>query len=261
VHTLPDHSTRFLREAGPVEWDEAGCRAARIDPPVSRILHVVAELEADTAITTRHAHTLGIDRADDVAAFLPQWAAEEAEHARAITILLGRQTYDPPVPAPPVIERRRRLVSHVPRQAIGRLRATGLVYCTLGAAAEYVTVVIYRELVTMVDDRAVAELLRGITRQERRHCAFFLSAARRRAREISPAEARLARWVLRAMWEPPGVPSLGLAAWRDAFAPFLDDRTLRARVVEMDRIVGTIPHLEGLHLMRDFLAEQVPQAA
>jgi rubrerythrin len=258
VKTLPEHATRFLREAGPVPWNEAACARARVDPQVSRILHVVAQLEADTAITTQHAHTLGIDRGADIAAFLRQWAAEEAEHSRAISLLLQHQTYDPPVPAPPAIERHRRLVARIPRQALGRMRTTGLVYCTLGAAAEYVTVVIYRELVTMIADPAVAALLRAITSQERRHCAFFLTAARERARALSPVEARLTRWVLAEMWAPPGVPSLGLDTWRDAFAPFVEDAALRTRVEEMDRVVDTIPHLAGLHLMQQFLEQCVP---
>ena len=257
----PAHAARFLRDAGTVTWDEARLSGARLDPRVSRLLHVVAELEADTSITTRHAHTLGIDRATDVAAFLPQWAAEEAEHARAIRVLLRHQTYDPPRTASPSIQRHRRLVARVPRQMLGRLRATGLVYCTLGAAAEYVTVVVYRELVAMVDDPSVASLLREITRQERRHCAFLLAAARERGSALSPGEARLTRWVLTRMWEPPGVPSLGIDVWRDAFAPLIDDATLRARVEKMDRIVDTIPHLAGMHLMGRFLTERVPLAA
>jgi len=261
VKTLPEHATRFLREAGLVPWDEPACTAAHVDPQVCRVLHVVAQLEADTAITTQHARTLGIDRAGDVAAFLPQWAAEEAEHARAICDLLSHQRYEPPVAAPAAIARRRRLVARLPRQLFGRLRGTGLLYCTLGAAAEYVTVIVYRELLAMVDDPAVAELLRAITRQERRHCAFFLTAARKRAQEISSIEARLTRRVLAQIWEPPGVPSLGIDAWRDAFAPFIDDVQLRARVEEVDRIVDTIPHLAGMQLMQRFLEERVPLAA
>jgi len=261
MRTLPEHAARFLRDAGLVHWDEVACAGARVDPQVSRILHVVAQLEADTAITTQHAHTLGIDRADDIAAFLPQWAAEEAEHARAISVLLQHQTYVPPVAAPPAIARHRRLVARVPRQLFGRLRATGLVYCTLGAAAEYVTVVVYRELVAMVDDQAVEALLHEITHQERRHCAFLLTAARERARAISPVEGHLTRWVLAEMWAPPGVPSLGLDAWRDAFGPFIDDAVLRARVQEMDRIVDTIPHLGDLHLMQQFLEQRAPLAS
>ena len=102
---------------------------------------------------------------------------------------------------------------------------------------------------------------REITRPERRHCAFLLTAARERGGAISSVEARLTRWVLEEMWEPPGVPSLGLDhVARPAFAPFIDDTTLRARVAEMDRIVDAIPHLADLHLMQRFLEQRVPLA-
>ncbi|MFN8028606.1 MAG: hypothetical protein U0W40_20300 [Acidimicrobiia bacterium] len=261
ARTVPDHAARFLRDSGLVEWDQGAFARAHVAPEWCQVLHVVAELEADTAITAQHAHTLGIDRAADIAAFLPVWADEEAEHARAIAILLRHQAYEPPVAAPAAIARHRRFVARLPRSLFGHLRPTGLVYCTLGAAAEYVTVVVYRELTTHVDDVAVARLLRDIERQERRHCAFFLTGARLRARELSNVEARLTRQLLRTMWEPPGVPSLGLPVWRDAFAPFLDDPALRSRVQEMDRIVDTIPHLGGMHLMERFLTEAVPLAA
>lgn len=258
---LPDHAARFLRDAGPVEWDDSILAAARVDPGWCRVLHVVAGLEADTAITAGHARTTGIDRADDLAAFLPAWADEEAEHARAISALLAHQAYEAPVPAPAAIARHRRVAARVPRSVLGRLRVTGLVYCTLGAAAEYVTVVVYRALAAQIGDPAVTSLLRDIERQERRHCAFLLTAARRRAHGLSPMEARVARRVLRTMWEPPGVPSLGLPVWRAAFAPFLVDAHLRARVREMDRVVDAVPHLDGLGLMDRFLREQVPLAA
>jgi rubrerythrin len=255
---VPEHAARFLRDAGPVPWDESRLVAAHVDEPACRILHVVSGLEADTEITTRHARTLGIDRADDVSAFLDVWAAEEAEHAHALGALLAHQTYRAPEPAPASIERRRRLVALLPRQVLGRLPQTGLLYCALGAAAEYVTIAVYDELSGLVDDPAVDDLLRSISRQERRHCAFFLSAARARARAMSSVNGRLTRRVLVEMWDPPGVPSLGLAAWRDAFAPFLADAELRARVLEMDRVVDSIPHLEGLDLMLNFLRDHAP---
>jgi hypothetical protein len=256
VPTLPDHAERFLRDAGLVRWDEGGSASVHVRPDWSRMMHVVAGLEADTAITARCVQTLGLDRADDIAAFAPVWAAEEAAHARSIRALLAHQVYDQPAPAPPSIARKRRLLAGLPRRAAARLRPTGVVYCTLGAAAEYVTVLVYGELRARVGDPSVAGLLAEITRQERRHHAFFFTAARIRATALSPVEVRVTRRVLASMWQPPGVPSLGVSAWRQAFAPLLDDARLRARVLQMDRIVDAIPHLAGLRLMERFLADR-----
>jgi hypothetical protein len=253
---VPGHLTRFLRDAGLVEWHEATVVSAPVDPDWCRVLHVVAQLEADTAISAQHAHTLGIDRTADVAAFLPVWTAEEAAHAAAIRAVLERQVYEAPTAAPGSIARRRRTVARLPRRAIGRLRPIGVLYGVLGAAAEYVTVLVYGELATRVEDPAVVALLREIARQERRHCAFFRGLARQRAGALSRVEAQLARRVLMAMWEPPGVPSLGLTVWRETFAPLLEDPRLRERVLGMDRVVDSVPGLEDLGLMERFLTDR-----
>jgi hypothetical protein len=255
---LPEHATRFLRGAGLVRWDAAELRTGRIGAGWCRMLHAVAQLEADTAITVEHAHTLGLDRHRDLAAFLPVWAAEEAEHARALRALLGRERYEVPPAPPAAIARTRHLTARIPRRPLGRWRPTGVVFGALGAAAEYVTVVVYQALAAQVGDPGVSSLLRDITRQERRHCAFFLAAARTRAPAMSRFEVRATRRVLTSMWAPPGVPSLGLPVWLDTFAPLLGDPALRARVRGMDRIVDSVPGLDGLHLMDGFLAQHLP---
>lgn len=258
---LPEHAARFLRGAGLVRWNQSAFGTPRVGARWCRILHAVAGLEADTAITVRHAHTLGLDRHRDLAAFLPAWAVEEAEHARAIRALLAHELYEAPHAAPASIVRMRGLSARMPRRALGRWRPSGVVFGALGAAAEYVTVVVYHEVASQVGNPAVASLLREITKQERRHSAFFLTAARTRAAGMSTTEAWCARRVVASMWAPPGVPSLGLPVWLDTFAPLLGDEHLRARVREMDRIVDTIPGLEGLHLMNGFLAAHAPPGA
>jgi len=252
------HVERFLRRSGLIDWDGDLLARSRLDPELCRTLHVAALLEQDTEITVRQTRALGLDRVDDVAAFLPVWEAEEAEHARALRWLLSHQHYRPPQPHPAAISRRRRLVARVPASTVGRLSPTALVYCALGAAAEYVTILTYTELVREVDDPAVDALLRAITRQEGRHFAFFLAAARSRAHAISPTSGRLARRALVALWEPVGVPSLGIDAWTAQFGRLLDDARFRARIEGMDRVVDSIPHLGGLRLMETFLRARVP---
>lgn len=252
------HIERFLRRSGLIDWDGDLLARSHLDPELCRTLHVAALLEQDTEITVRQTRALGLDRVDDVAAFLPVWEAEEAEHARALRWLLSHQRYRPPQPRPAAIPRRRRLVARVPASALGRLPSTGLVYCALGAAAEYLTILTYTEVTREVDDPAVGALLQDITRQEGRHFAFFLAAARARADAISPMSGRLARRALVAVWEPVGVPSLGVDAWTAQFGRLLGNARFRARIEGMDRVVDSIPHLDGLHLMETFLRERVP---
>jgi hypothetical protein len=205
----------------------------------------------------RQARSLGLERSHDLAAFLPVWDEEEAEHGRALHFLLSHQMYDPPRPAPATISLRRRTVARVPTGLLGRLPQTEFLFCVLGAAAEYLAIVTYTELVKRTHEPAVGALLRDIARQEARHFAFFLAVAKDRGAAISNLNGRVARRVLASIWEPIGVPSLGRPAWQHLFSGWMQDADFTARLGVMDRVVDSIPHLNGMHLMTDFLREVV----
>lgn len=248
-----DYVTRFLRHAGTISWDPDALAGATVDNSLARILHVAAQLEEDTAITVRHGHSFRIEREADMATFLPVWDSEENEHAVSLRHLLQHQHYDAPVPAPRHISARRRALAHLPASLIGRLPQTTFLFCTLGAAAEYLAMVTYTELGKRTDEPAVASLLRDIVRQEARHFAFLLATAQQRGQRLSPRQGRLARRALDALWEPIGVPSLGRAAWDDLFAPWIAEPQFNARLRMMDRVVDSIPHLGGMRLIERFL--------
>ena len=248
-----DHLQRFLRLAGPIAWDRDELASCVVDAELARILHVAAMVEADTDITARQATALGLTAAPDLAAFLPVWATEEAEHGRALRALLAGRPYRVPLPPPPAISRRRRLLAGVPLGALHHLPQTELVLCALGAAGEHSALVTYTELAKRIDDPVAQRLLRAVIRQEGRHLDFFLAAAQRRATSMSRVGGRLARRAMVAIWQPAGVPSLGRDVWRDVFSAWLDDDEILARFEGMDRVVDAIPHLAGLGLMRGFL--------
>jgi hypothetical protein len=250
-----DYVDRFRAQAGLISWDPNDLRSCSTGSDLARILHVAALLEEDTAITVRQGASLGMHRCADLAVFLPQWDAEEAEHGRALRCLIEGQDYEAPSPAPRSIGLRRRTLARIPASTFARVPQTSFLFCVLGAAAEYVATTIYAELASRTDSRVVEQLLRSIARQEARHFAFFLAAARVRGRSLSTMNGRLARLVLRTVWEPIGVPTLGAPAWRDMFADWLDDDGFRRRVEMMDRVIDSIPHLEGAGLMRRFLDE------
>lgn len=260
-HPPEEYTQRALRGAGKIHWDSERLAGSSIHPDLARILHVGALLEDDTAITVRHADSLGLSRSRDLAQFLPMWDEEEAEHGRALHFLLGRQQYTPPEAAPASISRRRRALSRLPLSAVGRFPQTPFLFCVLGAAAEYVATVTYHELIKRVDDPSVTQLLRDITRQEARHFAFFLAAAKHRGAALSATNGRIARRALTAMWEPIGVPSLGRPVWERLFGEWMRDEDFVARITMMDRVVDSIPHLCELHLMESFLQETLSRAA
>lgn len=251
----PVYLDRFRARAGLITWDREVLAGTRLPPDLARILHAAALLEGDTALTVRQCIALGFDRLADLAPFLPQWEAEEAEHGRALRALLAHRTAEAGSGQP---GRRRpvdHLVARVPARFIGRSPHAPFVFCALGAAAEYLATALYAELATRAASPVVTELLRSIARQEARHLAFFLAAARVRGRRMSSLDGRLARGVLRALWSPIGMPTLGEEAWLELFVEWLDDDHLRDRFEMMDRVVDSIPQLAGMRLMGTFLDE------
>lgn len=247
-----DPLDRFLRGAGPISYDADALRDARLASQLATIVHVAALLEDDTAITVRQGRALGVDRAADLAVFLPLWDLEEAAHGAALRALLADHEYPRPVRVVWRNSARRRLAASIPLGFGRAVPATEFLFCTLGAAAEYVATMTYAEIASALDDPAAAGLVRTIARQEARHFAFFLDAARRRGERMSALDGRFARRVLRAIWQPIGVPTLGPDTWRQLFGPWIAGSFGR-RVERMDRIVDTIPHLDGMHLMGSFL--------
>jgi hypothetical protein len=255
---LPAHVERFVRGAGLIPWDPEVLGACRLDGPMSGVLRVAAVLEADTSISARQARALGLDRAQDLAAFLPVWEAEEAEHGRALRRLVEDLPGSSSPARPARIAARRRGQALVPLRVLGRVRPVGTVFCTLAAAAEYVAIVIYDEMARVADDPDVVALLRSVIHQEGRHLAFFLAAAKLRAGPMSDLEGRVARRLMTASWTPVGMASLGADRWWTTIGPLLERPPVRRRVRRMDRVVDAVPHLSGLELMGSFLGSHPP---
>lgn len=259
---LPAYARRYLSHAGPIAWCGDELRDCRLDDELAQHFRVAAVLEEDTAISASQARHLGIDRSPDLAAFLAAWEREEAEHGRALRHLLaGGGCHDDPTIRAAVTETRRQRLAARPARVLGRFPPTTLVFCALGAAGEYLAIVSYNELAGRAGNPAVAQLVRAITRQEGRHMAFFLAAARARGHGMSSAGARVSRRAMARLWRPLGVASLGPAAWHSLYGSWLADDHFAARLEGMDRVVDSIAPLAGLNLMRNFLRASSPLVA
>lgn len=254
VTARSDHVERFARGAGLIDWVPDELAACWLDEDVARLLAVAVLLEEDTAISAAQARALGLDRAPDMAVFLTAWEEEEAEHARALRCLTAGHVGGRPPSRPAGNSLKRHGQALVPARLLGRFGPVGVAFCTLGAAAEYVAIVIYTELAKATADPAAAALLRAIIRQEGRHLGFFLAAAQQRAAGMPLHEQRLARWLVARLWTPVGMATLGTDRWWDQIGPLLEQPEVRARVQRMDRVVDAVPHLVGLGLMGGLLA-------
>lgn len=253
--SLPPYAVRYLRQAGPIAWSGVELRSSRVDEDLARSLRVAALLEEDTAISARQARALGLDRLSDIGAFLAEWEREEAEHGLALRALLDCPGRTAPARRPKWMDLRRQGLAALPTTSLRRLPPTALVFCTLGAAGEYLAIVSYTELAKRAEDRVLESLLRAIIRQEGRHLAFFLAAARARAHVMTPLNGWLARRALAAIWQPIGLTSLGAQTWQGECGGWLDDPHYVDRIRKMDHMIDAIPHLGGLNLMASFLSD------
>jgi hypothetical protein len=249
--TVAPYVSRFLSASGVIPWEPDAVAGCRLDASTAMALQIAAVLEEDTAISAAHARSLGLDRAADMGAFLPRWEVEEAEHGGILRALVAA-TAMPDIRSKAIVAHRRR-VAALPLRGLGRFPATGLVYCTLGAAAEHLAITSYTALVARSEHPTVVSSLRAIIRQEGSHLAFFAAAARARGEAMSSAQGRLARRALIRLWQPIGVSSLGWEVWCTRNREWVDDERLRARAARMDALIDTIPHLAGLRLMDRFL--------
>lgn len=250
----PDHLARFARGAGRIDWAPEALATCQLDDDVARLLAVAVLLEEDTAISAAQARALGLDRASDMAAFLTAWEEEEAEHGRALRCLTAGHVVGRPPTRPASSSVRRHGQALVPARLLGRFGPVGVTFCTLGAAAEYVAIIVYTELAKATADPTVVALLRSVIRQEGRHLGFFLAAAQYRAATMPSHEQRLARSLVAHLWSPIGMATLGTEQWWDEIGPLLERPRVRERVVGMDRVVDAVPHLAGLGLMGSFLS-------
>lgn len=193
-----------------------------------------------------------------VARFLEVWQEEEQGHARALGMFLDRYSQrpgsrvpEPQEPSPPAHPLVARLVCFL-RGPVGRAVTTA--HMTWGAANELLTLTGYRLLARRCGHPMLATLLRRIAADESRHYSFYLLQAEWRLAASATAR-RIVRRVLDRTWTPVGVGE-GFKS-PDAFATVathLAGGAEGARLVErMDRRLGALPGLGGLHIFRDCL--------
>jgi rubrerythrin len=248
--TLESLLDDYLKNWGPVRWrDLLATAAPPSNPALGNILLSISAVEADSRVAYRKLQAAGLDRRPSIRGFGIAWVAEEAEHSRAIAQLARMLGSTASIPK----ERHSFSITAWPA-VVGARSFRALVepvYLVIGAAAEYLALITYKEVAKHIDDLNAAQVLHLIAAQEGRHLRFYRRAA------IAILEDKphslLIPMILKHYWEPVGTNVLGAEAWFAAFADLLTNNGYRDRVVRIDEIIQSIPGLSELSLMRPIL--------
>jgi hypothetical protein len=89
-------------------------------------------------------------------------------------------------------------------------------------------------------------------RQEGRHIDFYSSTARQRLAESATAR-RITRFALRRYWAPVGAGVMPQPELEFLVRHLFGDDEGRVAAQRIDRLVGRLPGLEGLHLIEEAL--------
>ena len=128
------------------------------------------------------------------------------------------------------------------------LKDFSAVYLSIGAINELSTLTGYAALIRKSGHPVLKDLLSRIIKDERRHYAFYSSAAKEWLSGNERAQ-RLDRWMLDRLWVPVG-QGVKRQEEVDALALYLfDDEQGEEELVELDAKIGKLPGLAGIKLM------------
>jgi rubrerythrin len=274
---------RYLRNSkkidlSGIDWDDVP------NHPLSdgdvMCLHYMMDIEAHTVIYLRDLLATKAATDPQITAFLSCWVYEELWHGEAFSDFL--RAYGIEVPAEPKLPdgstpmptRRNRWRDLRTRVGVGNglaivptmlgstlTRNFVAIHMTWGAINELTTLTGYYQLIRRCPHPVLHQMLRTIIQDERRHFAFYRAQAKARM-EGRPAVGRLVRSALKAFWTPVGagvksreeVDALGLYLLADSPEGLNAARSI-------DETIAGLPGLEGLTLIRDYLAGAERRAA
>ncbi len=266
AHALSNQMTletdRYLNVSAKIVVDDidwAVAKAAGVTEDEIFILTYFSDIEGQTIMYLRD--LLGTKAAlePDVVGFLSMWNYEEYFHGRVLAQYLKECGYD--------LERDR--IARV-RKSAGfsevieswgaKLLSTifsndfPAVHAAWGAIQELTTLKGYEELALRTTNPVLKTLCERIAKQERRHFAWYFNSARERL-ERSPRAQKLTRFLLTRFWSPvgAGVKSDGEVA--RLVRTLFQGESLDQMADSIDQKVGTLPGLEGISLMRNFLSK------
>lgn len=235
----------------------------------ARCLAYMMDIETHTVIYARDLLATRAGYEPDVTAFMSCWIYEEFWHGEAFSRFLGeagftlepdRECVGVESPYPTKVARNNRTRRALGRGAMFGHLATILgsvltadfvaIHMTWGAMNELSAVNSYHALVRRTDNPVLADLVRRVIKDERRHFAFYRSQARMRLARSERAR-RMARWAMERLWAPVGT---GLRPQEEsdfALVSLFGDEEGAERLCRLDETIAELPGFEGATLASD----------
>lgn len=242
-----------------IDWDLAAKHGVT-DEEVFMLTYF-SDIEHQTIVYMRDLLNTDVGLEPDVVAFLTMWNYEEFFHGRALAKLLevcGRG-----------LEKKR--VKHVRRRVelSERLESIGAaalskifrgefpaVHATWGATQEATTLHGYESLKDSTNNPVLKTLCERISKQERRHYAWYFNKAKDRLAASTRAQ-KLTRTLMEKFWSPVGAGvKTDDEVRRLVFSLFGSDGALEiAR--DIDAKIGSLPGLGGIRLMVPYVSRAI----
>ena len=269
---------RYLRASRKIDLSGLPWERIKETPlPVgeARTLAYMMDIESHTVIFLRDLLATRAAFEPDVTAFLSCWVYEELWHGEAFSRFLGEAGYQ----LPPDAERvwsdspypsrsarntwiRRKIGAKGYASHLATLAAAAVVkevvalHMTWGTVNELSTLTAYQRMIAKTEHPVLVELLERVIKDERRHYAFYRAQARMRLARNAQART-VTRWALEHLWAPVGTGVRPQEETDFAIAFAFGDREGMDAALQMDRTLGELPGLEGIHLYRDALRDVI----
>ena len=254
---------RFLDRSGAVDLSDLDwglCREVGITDAEERILKYLGDTETHTILYMRDLLAGHSARDAEITSFLSVWVYEELWHGRAISRLLaeaGRPEDDDRYRKVTQQASVRETVEGILSQSAAHLTPRFIpAHMTWGAINELTAAAAYQALIRSTANPVLAELLRRIVKQERKHYSFYFQQAKKRLEGDAMARA-LVRFVIKRFWT---VVGSGVGGWDNLgfiAALHFDTHDKRAILREAEVTIQGLPGMEWF----DILDKQVARLA
>lgn len=239
---------------GDLDW--AAARSHGLTPDEIFVLTYFADIEGQTIVYLRDLLKTKAALEPEVMGFLSMWNYEEYFHGRALSRLLAETGH--PLGGDRIADVRGRAQVSEALEAAGASLLSlfcrdefPAVYMAWGATQELTTLHGYEQIARATSNGVLRELAMRIARQERRHFAFYFNGARERL-SASRRARTLTRFLLARFWSPVGAgvkPPENVSRMIDVLFGGA------AQIVAgIDAQIGRLPGLEGIELLRAYVA-------
>ncbi|MEQ9497288.1 MAG: ferritin-like domain-containing protein [Deltaproteobacteria bacterium] len=245
---------RFIGLSGAVklddlDWDE--CRRIGITEEEARVLLYMGDTETHTILYMRDLLAGHSAKDPTITSFLSVWVYEELWHGRAISKLLEVCGYSDPDRYKTVTEQTSIW------EAIEMVLSQGTVYITpkfiaahmtWGAINELTAGAAYQSLEERTKNPVLAELLRRIVKQERKHFAFYYSQAKQRLEGDRFAQ-KLTSFILRNFFHVVGAGVGGQDNLDFIAASMFGTEAERAPLREAEKTIHALPGMDWFTML------------